>query len=129
MRDSDTQLLDDIVCDVFSFGLSGTLNFNFYEECATILPPIREVFKRCVYLLPREHVGKAWMSRHVVEYERTRRFRSYSLDQTFVDDGRYRVCRHPLTLKRYAVDTLHIEFCTFIQQTAVYEAIFRCTRR
>lgn len=114
MHEANPQLLDEVVCDVFSFALSGTLNFNFYEECATILSIMRAVFKRCLYQLPREHVEAAWLRRDGVEYERKRPFTGHWYDQTLVEGhwrSRYRVKGHPLTLKRYAVDTLHLEFC------------------
>ncbi|KAH7694469.1 hypothetical protein AAVH_38483, partial [Aphelenchoides avenae] len=66
MRESVTPLLEAVVCDVFSFALSGTLNFNFYEECAYILHTARELLKRYVHQLPREHVREAWLARDYV---------------------------------------------------------------
>ncbi|KAH7711152.1 hypothetical protein AAVH_21539 [Aphelenchoides avenae] len=74
---------------------------------------MRAVFKRCLYQLPREHVEAAWLRRDGVEYERKRPFTGHWYDQTLVEGhwrSRYRVKGHPLTLKRYAVDTLHLEF-------------------
>lgn len=91
-----------------------------------MLPTIREAMKRRFYDLPREHVEQAWLTRDVVEYERKRRFTGHCYRQVLVEGhwrSRCRAKKHPLTLKRYAIDTLHLEFCTLIHCSTMRKAV------